>query len=201
MSLEDLMSKTCVGQVHLSDARVVWMLLLGTVYGPQGQVLTSYSIFHINNPYFNKRNLCSLVIKSNVCSHRDENQKNYLVLHSPHFYKWKILVRILRNNFIFPGLILEAGICSGAHIVPFVTSESSLLSFASLFEVYDFHLFSFPYLVTAYEGIFSFFSFSLHLKTIFVHFISMVEGDFILHNSASSPKTNIWFLKLKCEVD
>lgn len=177
------------------------MLLLGTVYGPQGQVLTSYSVFHINSLCFNKSNLYSLVIKSDVCSHRDENRKNCLVLHSPHFYKWKSLVRILQNNFDFPGLILEAGICSGAHTVPLVTSESSLLSFASLFEVYDFRLFSFPYLVTACEGIFSFFSFSLHLKTIFVPFISMGEGDFILHNSASSPKTNVWFLKLKCEVN
>lgn len=98
--------------------------------GHVGKFLLLILIFHINNPGFNKSNLCSLVIKSNVCSHRDKNQKNCLVLHSPHFYKWKILVRILQNNVVLPGLILEAGICSGAHTVPL--SHQNPLFFPSL---------------------------------------------------------------------
>lgn len=83
--------------------------------------------------------------------------------------------------------------------LPHQNSVSFLLL---LLEVNGFHLFLFPYLVAACEEVFSFLFFFLHLKTIFAHFISMEEGNFMSKcQSAGNLKTLVWFIKLKYELD
>lgn len=80
--------------------------------------------------------------------------------------------------------------------------QNSVSFLALLLEVSGFHLFLFPYLVAACEEVFSFLFFFLHLKTIFAHFISMGEDNFMSkRHSAGNLKTLVRFIKLKYELD
>lgn len=72
--------------------------------------------------------------------------------------------------------------------------QNSVSFLVLLLEVSGFHLFLFPYLVAACEEVFFFF----HLKTIFAHFISMGEDNYMSKcRSAGNLKTLVRFIKLK----
>ena len=133
MSTEDLMSKKIHWPGPILRLPCNFQILLSKYWlcDRRGNSLLLILIFHINNPYLNKNNICSLIIKKNIKLYRVVEKKiTGAAYFSPVVFFQMEDFSENSENFVksFSFSRVDSGskeADSGAHTIPSVTSESS----------------------------------------------------------------------------